>query len=310
MGTACPMPFDLNQLPELDGDDHGASFMDGMLPPNSTRVWPEVFVSQTPMSFGLAINVNLDDFEIGLEQGQVVGATTSTNRFVCSCGSILSSNLNYFRDHILLHRCSPKHRKLRGTYVVGEDTTVELFFNNATCHCGESMTPQSMQPRIIRMMMHLQSPSHLLRMHDKMDEFGIGASLHSSCVLCYRHQQSSPVKSLVWSFDEIRQSYQNVVECVAHRLLKFEPVRFGRANTSLADIMVPDPDQLIPFDPAYILYSAWRHKSLHLGVTEEQIFAGMMRIRFPFFPFFEILSPLFLCKFHVFSVFCLFVCIF
>lgn len=224
------------------------------------------------------------------------------HKFVCFCGSTLLTSGKYSGGHIARHRCSSNHREARKTYVAMEETTVELFFNTSTCICGHFLPYLHSNVRIAIMMLHIQTPQHIFRIHADVDKVRSGANTNNSCILCERHQKRSPPKTLIWSFDEIRLSYVNTVKCVANHLMTFQHGRFGRAKTSLVDVMVPDPDTVIEFDPAYILDSACRHKSPQIGVTEEQIFDGTFR---------KLISAFFLCALlfaYLCFLFCLFLC--
>ena len=96
---------------------------------------------------------------------------------------------NHLNEKIDLHRCSRRHRQFREVYVVGDEAIVQLFFNDTMCrYCGPSSGGRDSKPRVIQMMVHIQTPSHLLRMHADLDVLDRGLARNSACVLCYRHR--------------------------------------------------------------------------------------------------------------------------
>ena len=208
-----------------------------------------------------------DDADVN-DDGRIMRRTW--HQFRCGCEPASTPILFSSTDVITIHRCSQKHRRWRLTHTDGELETVQLFFSAATCRCGKTVLR-----RPVHRVVHLQSRQHLFRMHDAVrGQYGDRYDPNRACVVCSRLQAPAPPKSLVWTFEQIRHSYENVVSCVVSNLLKFELNRFGRAPTSLVELMMPDPDNLIYFDPAYMLDSRGRVRDVRLGVTDEQIFQG------------------------------------
>lgn len=217
------------------------------------------------------------------ERQDVAVRVGEQEQFQCGCGMALSSIVLGRTFHIAIHRCSRIHREWRGIYREGEETTLQLFFDNAmSCHCGQNLSDKVERPCSADRMHHVQNPRHLRLLHAKMDMYGKVGKKNNSCILCCPGKQAKPPKSLVWTFDEIQLSYKEIVMCVVERLLQFQKKIFGLAKTSLVDLMIPDVENLIAFDPAYILDLGWRHRNSQIGVTDEQIFAGSTRFVFQF----------------------------
>lgn len=175
--------------------------------------------------------------------------TTYTCTFCCPARAItLNSNMDVYK-----HRCSQEHRQQTGRYRQYEKNAIDAFFSNSICHCGELVLENATSRRL----MHLQSMDHLMRLHELASKSPFRGSSEFKCCFCNPMIPSSNL-SLVWPFSKIMASYKGVVLCVINSLLTHQNAFCERLNVSLLEILMPDFDNIISFDPAFVVITALR----------------------------------------------------